>query len=64
MRRRTIIFQRTQEAKTALLKPQEIKNEEKVEDAPQKGPVLGHKLCPKCGKAKAYYFHVRSCKGP
>lgn len=23
-----------------------------------------HKLCPKCGEQPAYFFHVRSCKGP
>ena len=22
------------------------------------------KLCPKCGKKKAYFFHVKSCRGP
>jgi hypothetical protein len=23
-----------------------------------------HKLCPKCLKAPAYYFHVKYCEGP
>jgi hypothetical protein len=26
-------------------------------------PEAGKKLCPKCNKVPAYFFHVRSCKG-
>ena len=25
--------------------------------------VLGKGKCPKCGRASAYYFHVKTCKG-
>jgi hypothetical protein len=27
------------------------------------GSTKGPKPCPKCGKASAYYFHVKNCKG-
>lgn len=70
MRRRTIILQRTLEAKTALLnaQPEEPKHEDaqkvEQEDAPQERKVLGpKKLCPHCGKVPARYFHVKNCKG-
>jgi hypothetical protein len=25
--------------------------------------VPAYQLCPKCGKARAYHFHVKNCKG-
>ncbi len=31
---------------------------------PASKPVRGpQKMCPKCGKVKAYHFHVVKCKG-
>ena len=68
MRRRSIVKQRTEEAKAALLQPkEEPKNEEvqRQETPPQQErKVLGPKqLCPRCGKVPARYFHVKHCKG-
>jgi hypothetical protein len=32
--------------------------------APAVAAATKHKLCPKCLKAPAYYFHVKYCEGP
>ena len=32
--------------------------------AEQNVEKIGKKLCPKCNKKPAYFFHVRSCSGP
>ena len=50
---------RTAEQKKAL---QEVIHEE-VQEAPKEVKYGPAKMCPKCGKVKAYHFHVRSCKG-
>jgi hypothetical protein len=60
VRRRTIIHQRTLEAKTALLK-QEEKHEEAQPEVPQVKEVKGRKMCPHCGEVPAYHFHVIKC---
>jgi 3-methyladenine DNA glycosylase Mpg len=68
VRRRTIVRQRAEEAKAALLRAaqpepikEEIKHEEKQETR-QERPMLGPKqLCPYCKKVPARFFHVKAC---
>jgi hypothetical protein len=35
-----------------------------TDSQPAVAAVTKHKLCPKCLKAPAYYFHVKYCEGP
>lgn len=72
-RRRTIIKQRTEEAKAAnavLLQPKEKTNEEVQETRQERPEVLEvanvrgpRKMCPVCNKVPNYYFHRKNCKG-
>lgn len=56
-RRRSNLFKGT--VTIAEPQPAEVCTVPSVREPGTKG--LG--LCPKCMKAKAYYFHVKSCKG-
>jgi hypothetical protein len=44
---------------------EEFKYETQIEgpQAPKPTVLRGRAMCPKCGKAPNYYFHVKNCSG-
>jgi hypothetical protein len=45
-------------------KPPRAADKARLTEGSAVAAVTKHKLCPKCLKAPAYYFHVKYCEGP